>query len=78
MSSMLFIDLLLEHNSLITLRGQITDLGNIFNAGCLAIRASRSTKSFASRKCCMSVGKARFLTVRFLASTETDVTVSSV
>ena len=47
---MLLIDLHLEHTSLITLKGQTTDFGNIFNPGCLEIRVSRSTKSFVSKE----------------------------
>lgn len=76
MSSMELIDALLLHTSLITVSGQTTDFGNIFNSGFLAIRASRSSRSLASSESCMSVGKARFLVRRFLVSTKTAATVS--
>ena len=49
MFSTLVIDVLVEHTSLITLMGQMMDLGNIFNAGCLAIRASHSIGSLSSK-----------------------------
>lgn len=76
MSWALLMDLLFEHTSLMTLRGQIIDLGKNFNVGFLLINASRSDKRSASISCCMSCDKACFLTVRFLVSTKYDRIVS--